>query len=152
MDIGIILFQIISERNKIIEVDTEEAGENEITEDDKTEKTSDEPVLDHVAVKQGQKITVIPVEDILFLQAEGDYVMIYTAKNNYLKEQTMKTFESQLPKNRFVRVHRSFIVNVESILGIETNEKQQHLLLLKGGYEVKTSISGYKMLKTLLKL
>ena len=133
-------------------MNTEDPVENEIEEDDKPEKTSDEPVLDHVAVKQGQKITVIPVEDIIFLQAEGDYVMIYTTKNRYLKEQTMKTFESELPKNRFVRVHRSFIVNVESILGIETNEKQQHLLLLKGGYEVKTSVSGYKMLKNQLKL
>ncbi len=150
--IYIILFQFISEKNKIIEMNTEDPVENEIEEDDKPEKTSDEPVLDHVAVKQGQKITVIPVEDIIFLQAEGDYVMIYTTKNRYLKEQTMKTFESELPKNRFVRVHRSFIVNVESILGIETNEKQQHLLLLKGGYEVKTSVSGYKMLKNQLKL
>ncbi len=150
--IYIIIFQTILERSKIMEVNTVEPTESEIQEEDKSEKISEESVLEHVAVKQGQKVTVIPVEDILFLQAEGDYVMIYTAKNRYLKEQTMKTFESELPKNRFIRVHRSYIVNVEAILGIETNEKQQHLLLLKGGYEVKTSISGYKMLKSQLKL
>ena len=65
---------------------------------------------------------VIFVSDILYFQSDGDYVQIITSHNKYLKEETMKYFEANLPTARFVRVHRSYIVNVEKILRIETYE------------------------------
>ena len=62
--------------------------------------------LETISVKTGQKIHLIQVSDILFLQAEGDYVLIHTAEGKYLKEQTMKYFEENLPAEHFVRIHR----------------------------------------------
>ncbi|MDR2474733.1 MAG: LytTR family transcriptional regulator DNA-binding domain-containing protein [Bacteroidales bacterium] len=108
--------------------------------------------LERIAVKNGQKVDVIPVADIVYLQAEGDYVRIFTEKGKFLKEQTMKSFESQLPPDKFVRVHRSSIINVDYIAQIELYDKQNQLLKLKTGISVKISLSGYKILKEALGL
>ena len=109
-------------------------------------------LLERIAVKSGTKIHVVLVSEILYLQADGDYVQIFTAQGKYLKEQTMKYFEEHLPENQFVRVHRSVIVNVEMISRIELYEKQNQLLTLKNGQQIKTSPSGYKALRLVLNL
>jgi len=109
-------------------------------------------ILERVAVKSGTKIHVVLVPEILYLQADGDYVQIFTAQGKYLKEQTMKYFEEHLPDNQFVRVHRSVIVNVEMISRIELYEKQNQLLTLKNGQQIKTSPGGYKALRVVLNL
>lgn len=109
-------------------------------------------LIDRIAVKLGSKIHVINVPDILYLQAEGDYVMIHSHEGKYLKEQTMKYFEMHLPQNKFVRVHRSCIVNVEIVSRVELYEKQNYMLILQNGEKIKTSASGYKQLKRVLNL
>lgn len=108
--------------------------------------------LERIAVKSGTKIHVVLVPEILYLQADGDYVQIYTNQGKYLKEQTMKYFEEHLPENQFVRVHRSVIVNVEMISRIELYEKQSQQLTLKNGQQIKTSPAGYKALRGVLNL
>jgi len=113
---------------------------------------SDNKTLDRFAVKSGTKIHVVLVTEIICLVADGDYVQVITAQGKYLKEQTMKYFESNLSDNQFVRVHRSCIVNVEAISRIELYEKQNQQLMLKNGYKVKVSQNGYKMLREKLKL
>jgi len=123
-----------------------------ITEEKKLIKSSDIELLERIAVKSGTKIHVVLVQDILYLQADGDYVQIFTREGKYLKEQTMKYFEEHLPENQFVRVHRSVIVNVEMISRIELYEKQNQLLTLKNGQQIKTSPAGYKALRMALNL
>lgn len=108
--------------------------------------------LERIAVKIGQKINVINVNDIFCIQSDGDYVQIFTEKGKYIKEDTMKYFESNLSSQKFVRVHRSFIVNVEKIARIELYEKNNQMLILKNGNQIKTSTAGYKMLRGVLKL
>jgi hypothetical protein len=121
-------------------------------EERKLKKVSELEMLERVAVKSGTKIHVVLVSDILYLQADGDYVQIFTGTGKYLKEQTMRYFEEHLPENQFVRVHRSIIVNVEMISRIELYEKQNQLLTLKNGQQIKTSPAGYKALRVALKL
>lgn len=116
------------------------------------EETPEEEVLEHIAVKNGQKIDLIFINEIICIQAEGDYVMIYTAKGKHLKEQTMKYFGEHLPKNKFVRVHRSNIINIDYIQRIELYEKQTQILKLQNNLQVKMSIAGYKELKKVLNL
>lgn len=135
----------------------------EITDDDyKPENNEEEPIketsepaeniLDRIAVKNGQKIDVVPVSEIIYLQAEGDYVMIHSQKGKFLKEQTMKSFENLLPSNQFVRVHRSSIVNVDFISQIELYDKQNQLLKMQNGVQIRVSVNGYKALKKTLQL
>ncbi len=121
-------------------------------EDAKQEKETDIEIIERIAVKSGSKIHVVLVPEIVYLQADGDYVQIITANGKYLKEQTMKYFEEHLPDNQFVRVHRSAIVNVEMISRIELYEKQSQILTLKNGHQLKTSTAGYKALRGVLNL
>ncbi|WP_321437859.1 LytTR family DNA-binding domain-containing protein [uncultured Bacteroides sp.] len=109
-------------------------------------------LLEHIAVKYGQKIQVILIPDIFYLQSDGDYVIIFTEKGKYIKEQTMKFFEEHLPRTKFVRIHRSCIVNIEMISRIELYKKQQQMLTLKNGHQIKASTNGYKALKSVLQL
>jgi two-component system LytT family response regulator len=109
-------------------------------------------ILQRIAVKSGQRIHVIASDDILYIGAEGDYVMIYTKDSRFLKEKTMKYMESHLDPSHFVRIHRSTILNVNFIARVEIYDKESYSVLLKNNISLKASISGYKMLKQLLKL
>ncbi len=113
---------------------------------------SENELLERIAVKNGQKIQVIPVSEIIHIQADGDYVKIHTATGKFLKEETMKYFQENLPPKKFVRIHRSYIVNVEMISRIEIYEKQNQLITLKNGEQIKASATGYKQLKSVLNL
>lgn len=139
--------------NSVLEEDSDSVVENEDNSPPQNNnETENIEILERIAVKNGQKIDVVLVPEIIHLQAEGDYVMIHSTKGKFLKEQTMKSFESSLPPDKFVRVHRSSIINIEFIAQIELYDKQSQLLKLKNGAQVKISLSGYKALKKALGL
>jgi len=154
--IGLLIYLLIIQlfRIELLGTDNEsEKIDNALPlEDIKSASNNQSELLERIAVKSGTKIHVILVVEILFLQADGDYVQIFTRNGKYLKEQTMKFFEEHLPENQFVRVHRSCIVNVEMISRIELYEKQNQLISLKNGMQIKTSPAGYKALRLALKL
>jgi len=109
-------------------------------------------ILQRIAMKSGQKIHVVATDDIIYIGAEGDYVMIYTKDNRFLKEKTMKYMETHLDPSQFVRIHRSTILNVNLIARVEIYDKESYSVLLKNNVSLKASISGYKLLKKLLNL
>jgi hypothetical protein len=108
-------------------------------------------VIDRISVKEGSQIHIVRLEEILYLQAYGDYVMLFTDKGKYIKEQTMKFFELHLPLS-FVRIHRSCIVNSEKIARVELFGKESYNVYLKNGISVRASTTGYKLLKEKLLL
>jgi len=108
--------------------------------------------LQRIAVKTRHKIEVIPVMDIIYFEADDDYVTIFTLTEKFLKEKTMKYMESHLDPSQFVRVHRSFIVNVNQIARLELYQKGTYNVLLKNGTSIRASAAGYKLLKQLLNL
>jgi len=108
--------------------------------------------LTRIAVKDRQQIHVIPVNDIDYIEADGDYVKLHTAKKAYLKEKTMKYFEENLPLRQFIRIHRSYIVNVNEVAKIELYEKESYRVHLKNGEFLKASSNGYKALKAAVSL
>lgn len=105
-----------------------------------------------VVVKTGGKIKIIPVEDILYLEASDDYVKIHTKAGGFLKNKTMNHFEQILDPALFVRTHRSFILNIQQVTRIEPYEKDSHLCILQTGAQVPVSKSGYTRLKEVLGL
>lgn len=105
-----------------------------------------------IAVKSRHKVTVIPIDEIVFLEAEGDYVMIHTKDGRHLKEKTMKYFETHLDPAQFIRIHRSFIVNARFIDRIEYYDKESYVVITKTGNTLKASTSGYKLLKQALNM
>ncbi len=106
-----------------------------------------EELIHRVVIKKSGKIHVVPTDRIEYLEAQDDYVMIYTKEERFLKQQTMKFFEKHLDPALFIRVHRSYIVNVQSIDKIEPYEKTNYILSLKGGSKVPVSRSGMQVLK-----
>lgn len=107
-------------------------------------------VLERIAIKQGSKIHIIPVDTIDYIESNGDYVLIYTPEGRFIKEKTMKYYEQHLPKQSFVRIHRSYIANIHRIARIENFEKESHLAILKNDARLKVSAEGYKSLKQIL--
>jgi two-component system LytT family response regulator len=113
--------------------------------------TDSREILDRVVVKTGSKIKVIPVDAILYLESQDDYVMIYVTDGKYLKQQTMKYFEQHLDHSKFVRIHRSYLVNIDTIKQLELYEKNSYLAMLSNGVKLKLSDTGYKLLKGRMK-
>jgi two-component system LytT family response regulator len=103
--------------------------------------------LERVVVKSGTRIKVIPVEKITYLEAQDDYVMIYTDDGKHLKQATMKYFEDCLDPALFIRVHRSYIVRVDQVVQLEPYSKDNYVLKLRNGVSLKVSRSGMKNLK-----
>ena len=114
--------------------------------------TVPEEILDRISVKDGTRIHIIPIKEIFYLQACGDYVTLFTTSGQHVKEQTMKYFERSLPSPEFVRIHRSYIVNTEQILGVELFGKETYRVRLKDGTYLRASSAGYKLLKERLSL
>jgi len=108
--------------------------------------------LTRIIVKKNSEYHCIYVNQIRYIEANGDYVMIYTDSSKYLKDQTMKYWETHLSDDNFVRIHRSFIVNIEAIAKIELYEKEVYKVHLKNGDTLKASSAGYKLLKQRMRL
>jgi two-component system LytT family response regulator len=103
--------------------------------------------VNRIVVRKGNAINLIPVEQVKYVEAQDDYVMIYHSAGKALKQQTMKFYEENLPVNDFVRIHRSYIVRVQEINRIEPYEKDNHVAVLKSGEKLPVSRAGYKHLK-----
>lgn len=104
-------------------------------------------LLERIVIRDGAQVHVVPVERIEAIEAQDDYAAIHTRERTWLKHQALATLETQLDPGRFIRVHRSFIVNVECIARLELMAKDNRVALLHGGREVPVSRSGYQRLR-----
>ena len=111
----------------------------------------DQPeVLERIAVKDGSKITIIPVETLRWLEAQDDYVKIYSEGGKFMKKKTMKFFEDHLDRNTFIRIHRSSIININFIKQMELSEKESYRVILKDETKLPVSKTGLQKLKEIL--
>jgi DNA-binding LytR/AlgR family response regulator len=108
--------------------------------------------LDRISVKDGGRIHIVHLDELLYIQASGDYATLFTPTGQYIKEQTMKYFETHLPPASFVRIHRSTIVNTDQIMRVELFGKESYQVRLKNGVNLRASGAGYKLLKERLSL
>jgi two-component system LytT family response regulator len=103
-----------------------------------------------IVVKKGNNIVIVPVQQIHFIEAYDDYVKIHTTDGFYLKKKTMSFYEKALDATQFVRVHRSYIMNLQELTRIEPLAKDSYLALLKNGTKIPLSQTGYAKLKGVL--
>ena len=106
--------------------------------------------LERVVIKDGSKISIVPVESIKWIEAQDDYVMINSEQGRFLKKKTMKFFENHLDENMFIRIHRSYIINADFIRHLEQKGKESYQLILKNGRELPVSKTGLSKLKSTL--
>ncbi len=106
--------------------------------------------LDRFVVRKGDHLCIVNSEDIYWLEALEDYVRIHTHKEQYLVLQRLGELEKRLAENRFVRVHRSLIVNLDKIKKIHHWSSGRYLLELKDGTELETSKSGARVIREMM--
>ncbi len=124
------------------------------TEKQTSEKSSDTIVknnelISRLFVRDKRGLIPLPVEEIVWLKAEGDYTKIYTKDKSFLVDSTLKDFSMKLNPKNFIRVHRSAVVNLNNINRIE-EDNRRFILYMNGDAEIQASRAGSLLLKNLI--
>jgi two-component system LytT family response regulator len=106
--------------------------------------------LSRVVVKDGVTVTVLPVETIDYVKAEDDYVLLTAGGRNHIKKQTLASLEDALPKERFVRIHRSYLLNLDRLARVEGSGTGAVTSILNDGTRLPVSRAGAQRLRALL--
>jgi two-component system LytT family response regulator len=106
--------------------------------------------LQRIAFRDGGTIEVVPVQRIDYIEAQDDYVHVYSRGRKHIKQQTLSDLEGMLDPTRFLRVHRSYIVNLESLARVEPYARDSRVAVLRDGVRVPISRTGYERLRGVL--
>lgn len=107
-------------------------------------------ILERILVREGSQVHVIPAASIDYIEAQDDYVNIHAGGKAYLKQQRLSYLEAALDQKRFIRIHRSYILNIERMAKIELYAKDSRMVILKDGTKLNVSRAGYEKLRNLL--
>lgn len=106
--------------------------------------------LERIVVKDGTRVHIIPVAKLDYAEAQDDYVALAVEGRKHLKQQTISSLERALDPARFLRIHRSYIANLERVARIEPYGKDTHVVILTNGAQLPVSRAGYARLRDLL--
>ena len=105
--------------------------------------------LERIVVKDGPKVTVVHLDRLDWVQAQDDYVLLRTEGKNLLKQQTLASLETQLDAARFIRIHRSYLLNLDRLVRVEQDSKEHRDAILRDGTRLPVSRAGYQRLREL---
>ena len=105
---------------------------------------------ERIVVKDGTRVTLIPCSKLDYAESQDDYVALASEGKKHLKQQTIASLEAALDPALFVRIHRSYIVNLERVVRIEPYGKDSRMAILATGARLPVSKTGYSRLKALL--
>ena len=106
-----------------------------------------QPPIDRIAVRDGDAIDVMPIARLEYVEAQDDYILLVGGDRKLRKLQTMSELEDLLPSDRFVRIHRSYLANIEKIERVETYAKESRIAIMRDGTKLPVSRSGYGRLR-----
>jgi two-component system, LytTR family, response regulator len=106
--------------------------------------------LERIPVREGARVFIVPVGKLDYVEAQDDYVALASDGKKHLKQQTIASLEASLDPSRFLRVHRSYIVNLERVAKIEPYSKDSHVAVLTTGAQLPVSRAGYARLREFL--
>ena len=109
-----------------------------------------EQYAQRVVIRDGCRVHIIAIDKLDYAEAQDDYVALFSGPKSYLKQQSMASLEASLDPSRFVRVHRSYIVNLERVNKIEAYTKDTRIAVLADGKQIPVSRAGYTRLKELM--
>ncbi len=136
--------------NRALALTQDKPASDRIIEGVVNQHDKDVEYLERLVVKTGSKVSIIPVTKLYWLEAQDDYVMLHSKDGNFLKQKTMKYFESHLDPKEFVRTHRSYIVRISIIKQIELFGKESYQVMLTNGKSLPVSRTGHAKLKAIL--
>lgn len=105
---------------------------------------------ERIVVKDGTRVTLIPCSKLDYAESQDDYVALASEGKKHLKQQTIASLDASLDPALFVRIHRSYLVNLEKVVRIEPYGKDSRMAILATGARLPVSKTGYARLKTLL--
>lgn len=106
--------------------------------------------LERLVVKDGARVQIIPTARLDYIEAQDDYVSLASQGKKHLKQQTISSLETSLDPRTFLRIHRSYIVNLERVTRLEPFGKDSHVVTLSDGTRLPVSRSGYGRLRAFL--
>ncbi len=106
--------------------------------------------IERIVIRDGPHVHVLPAARVDFVEAQDDYVNFHSAGKTFMKEQTLADLEQQLDPRQFVRIHRSYIVNIERLSKVELYAKDSRVVILTDGRKLPVSRAGYQRLQELL--
>ena len=106
--------------------------------------------VERVLIRDGTQVHVLPVDKIDYVEAQDDYVAFKSEGKQYLKDQALGAVEAALDASRFVRIHRSYILNIDRIARVELYAKDSRVAILRDGTKLPVSRAGYARLSELL--
>lgn len=142
--------EVVAHAEEMVRRREGDSRESVMRENEKSVVTSMRKPLQRIAFRDGATIDVVPVQRIDYIEAQDDYVHVWSRGQRHIKQQTLGELEALLDATRFIRVHRSYIVNLESLARVEPYAKDSRVALLKDGTRIPVSRAGYERLKGLL--
>jgi two-component system, LytTR family, response regulator len=106
--------------------------------------------VERVPVRDGTRVFIIPIAKLDYAEAQDDYVALVSEGKKHLKQQTISSLDAALDPSRFMRIHRSYIVNLERVARLEPYGKDSHVAVLTNGAQLPVSKSGYARLRAFL--
>jgi two-component system LytT family response regulator len=113
-------------------------------------RSAESIMLQRLLIREGSEVYILEYQEIEFVQAQGDYMLIHANGKDYLKGDTMDQLQKRLPAEQFKRVHRSYLINIDCLKKIEPYSRDDKMAILKSGKEIPISRSGYQELKKIL--
>jgi len=107
--------------------------------------------LTRLLIRDGARVHVVPIADIDYIEAQDDYIAVCASGKRWLKSQRLSELEGQLDPLAFLRVHRSYIVNVGAVARIEPLGRDSHCAVLRDGTRIPVSRSGYARVRDLIR-
>lgn len=106
--------------------------------------------LERILIRDRGQVHVIAVDKVAYVEAQDDYIAIQAEGRSYLKTQSLSELEAQLDPARYVRVHRSFLINIDSLQRIERQSKDSQVALMRDGKQIPISRAGYERIKAIM--
>jgi two-component system LytT family response regulator len=105
--------------------------------------------ITRVLIRDGPNVHIVPLTKIDYVEAQDDYVAVH-AERTFLKEQTMAQMEAALDSRQFVRIHRSYLLNIDRLARVEATDKDSRVAVLRDDTRLPISRNGYARLSALL--
>lgn len=103
------------------------------------------------AIRHDGRVVFVPLEEIAWVGADGDFVQVHARKQTYMVRETMAEVEARLPTRRFVRVHRSAIINVDRVREIQSWFKGDYVVLMDDGSKIHTGRTYRQRVQAIIK-
>jgi two-component system LytT family response regulator len=103
--------------------------------------------LQRILIRERGQTHVIPIESVEYVEAQDDYILIHSAEKSWMKTQSLSELERQLDPHKFVRVHRSYLLNIACMLSMERLPNDSHAAVLRCGDKIPISRAGYERLQ-----